>query len=77
MSSEEDYPEDEYIDDSNDIWSGEKITEEDYTIPEDEELFEEADIVYSIYARSDSAMKNHDIIMNQKVIDSLKKGKIK
>ena len=77
MSSEEDYPEDEYIDDSNDIWSGEKITEEDYTIPEDEELFEEKDIVYSIYARSDSAMKNHDIIMNQKVIDSLKKGKIK
>ncbi len=75
MSSEEEYVDDEYIESENDPYAVEEVTEEDYAIL-DEEIVKEDEVVYSPDGRSEEDMKNHDLIMEKKVLDSLKRGKL-
>lgn len=72
MSSEEEYVDDEYIESENDPYAVEEVTEEDYAIL-DEEIVKEDEVVYSLDGRSEEDMKNHDLIMEKKVLDSLKR----
>jgi len=71
MSSEDDYVDDEYIESENDPYSVEKVTEEDFAIL-DEEIVQEDKVVYSLDGMSESEMKNHDLMMEKKVLASLR-----
>ena len=66
----------EYITDENDPQSVEKITKEDYTIPLDDEKIEFDEIFESVRAKITDLTK-HDKMMNEKVLDSLRRGKLK
>ncbi len=72
MSSEEDFVDDEYIKSENDPFSVEIVSEDDYAIL-DEEIVKEDEVVYSLNGMSEYDMKNHDLIMEKKVLDSLRK----
>ncbi len=72
MSSEEDFVDDEYIESENDPFSVEVVSEDDYAIV-DEEIVKEDEVVYSLDGMSEYDMKNHDLIMEKKVLDSLRK----
>ena len=75
--SEEDYIDDEYIQEDNDPYSVYEVTAEDLIIDNNEQIIEHEKILYSLDARSDRAMNQHDIMMGEKVLDSLRKGKLK
>lgn len=72
MSSEEDFVDDEYIKSENDPFSVEVVSEDDYPIL-DEEIVKEDEIIYSLDGMTEYDMKNHDLIMEKKVLDSLRK----
>ena len=72
MSSEEDFVDDEYIKSENDPFSVEIVSEDDYPIL-DEEIVKEDEIIYSLDGMTEYDMKNHDLIMEKKVLDSLRK----
>lgn len=76
MIKEEEYVDDEYIDSKNDPSSVEKITKEDYTIPDDEEKIELDTVLENIKPRMGN-LSNHDHIMEEKVLDALRKGILK
>ncbi len=80
MSEEEflDDEDEEYISDDNDVVQGIKVTEEEVTIVEDkEEVIEHEEIIHSIHGRSAAAMQNHDHVMEEKVLESLRRGTLK
>jgi len=72
MSSEEDFVDDEYIKSENDPFSVEIVSEDNSPIL-DEEIVKEDEIVYSLDGMTEYDMKNHDLIMEKKVLDSLRK----
>jgi len=72
MSSEEDFVDDEYIKSENDPFSVEVVSEDNYAIL-DEEIVKEDEIIYSLDGMTEYDMKNHDLIMEKKVLDSLRK----
>ena len=67
---------DEYITDENDPQAVEKITEEDYTIPDDEKKIDFDEVFESVRAKI-TDLTNHDRMMEEKVLDSLRSGKLK
>ncbi len=74
--SEEEYPDDEYIDNENDPCGFDEI--EDETIP----LFKEEKIGFDEVVGGGIELKienlsNHDHMMEEKVLDALRKGKLK
>jgi len=80
MSEEEflDDEDEEYISDDNDVVQGIKVIEEEVTIVEDkEEVIEHEEIIHSIQGRNDAAMQQLDHIMEEKVLDSLRRGTLK
>ncbi len=78
MNEEENFVDDEYITDENDPCKVEKITQEDYTIFEEkEEIIDHEKIIQSVQTQSDASFYKNDKIMEDKVLDSLKKGLIK
>ncbi len=75
--NEEEYLDDEYIDSENDPETVEKITEEeDYTIPIDDVKIE-FDEVLEIVKTKISNLTNYDKMMQEKVLDSLRRGTLK
>lgn len=74
--NEEEFSEDEYIDGENDPEWVEKITEEDYTIPENDEKID-FDEVFETVRSKITNLTNHDKIMEEKVLDALRNGKLK
>lgn len=64
---------DEYIGVENDPCRVEKITKEDYTIPEEEKIVEFDEIVEIMKSTIDDLME-HDNSINDKVFDTLRKG---
>ena len=74
--SEEKYVDDEYIDDDNDPEIVEKITNEDYTLIEDEEIVRFDKVFETVRAKS-VTMTNYDKMMEKKVLNFLIKGEIK
>lgn len=78
MTEKEFLDDEEYIDESNDVIQGIKVTEEEVTIVEDkEEVIEHDEVIHSIHGRSQTAMQKHDHIMEEKVLDSLRRGTLK
>jgi len=67
---------DEYITDENDPQAVEKITEEDYTIPDDEKKIDFDEVFESVRAKI-TDLTNYDRMMEEKVLDSLRSGKLK
>lgn len=67
---------DEYITDENDPQAVEKITEEDYTIPDDEKKIDFDEVFESVRAKI-TDLTNYDRMMEKKVLDSLRSGKLK
>lgn len=78
MSDEwfEDEEIEEYITDENDPQAVEKITEEDYTIPYDDEKIDFDEVFETVRAKITDLTK-HDHMMEQKVLDSLRRGNLK
>jgi len=67
----------EYIDDTNDPQLVEEITtKDDYTIPLDEEKIDFDEIFETVKSAITDLVK-HDHMMNEKVLDSLMRGKLK
>lgn len=75
-NNEEEYPQDEYIDNENDPQAVEKITEEDYTIPENDEKIEFDEIFETVRTKITN-LANYDQMMEKTVLDALRKGKLK
>jgi len=63
---------DEYINDDNDPFSVKEVTELNSVAIEEEKIMANVK-----KGRSDTAMKNHDHMMEEMVLDSLIRGKIK
>ncbi len=63
---------DEYINDDNDPFRVTEVTELNSVAIEEDKI-----MTHVKKGRSDTAMKNHDHMMEEKVLDSLKRGKIK
>jgi len=78
MSDEwfEDEDIEEYITDENDPQAVEKITKEDYTLIENEEKIDFDEVFESVRAKI-TDLTNHDHMMEEKVLDSLRRGKLK
>jgi hypothetical protein len=74
--SEEEYVDDEYIGNENDPAMVEKITNEDYTLIEDEEIISFDKVFETVRAKS-VTMTNYDKMMEKKVLNFLIKGEIK
>ncbi len=74
--SDEWFEDEEYITDENDPQSVEKISKEDYTLPSDEEIVEFDEIFETVRAKS-TTLTNHDHMMEKKVLDLLRRGKLK
>ena len=66
----------EIIHNENDPQAVEKITKEDYTIPLDEEKVNFDEVFESVKAKITN-LSNYDHMMEEKVLDSLRKGKLK
>lgn len=75
-NNEEEYPDDEYIDNENDPQAVEKITEEDYTTIYDDEKIE-FDEIFEIVRAKITNLTNYDQMMEKKVLDSLRRDKLK
>ena len=76
MFDEEDYADDEYIQKDNDPTGVEQITQEDYTIPEEEEEIG-LDEVLEIIRCKIANMSDYDHMRQEKVLDSLRKGEFR
>jgi len=76
IMSDEWFEDEEYITDENDPQAVEKITKEDYTIIENEEKIEFDEIFESVRAKI-TDLTNHDKMMEEKVLDSLRRGTLK
>ena len=72
----EEYIEDQYITEQNDPCTVEKITENDYTIPEKEEKIEFDETFENVRATIEDFVQ-YDKDMEKKMLDSLRKGKLK
>lgn len=73
------YQEEEYINTDNDPHSVEKITENNsVAIDDEEQVIEDTEKIVGLVneGRSEDAMMKHDIIMEQKVLNSLRNGEI-
>jgi len=66
----------EYIDNENDPQAVEKITKEEYTIPLDEEKVNFDEVFESVKTKITN-LTNYDHMMEEKVLDALRKGKLK
>jgi len=75
MSFEEDYDDDEYIDSENDPSAVDEITEEDYTLPNNDEVVEFDEVFESIKTKITN-LTNYDNMMEGKVLDALRKGEL-
>jgi hypothetical protein len=73
---EEEYVDDEYIDDENDPQGVEKITNNDYTLIEKEEIIGFDDVIETV-RKKNVDITNYDKMMEKKIVESLKRGKIK
>ena len=74
---DEEIEEEEYINDENDPQAVEKITtKEDYTIPEKEEVIE-FDEVFETVRSAITDLTKYDHMMEKKVFDALRMGKLK
>lgn len=76
MSFEEDYDDDEYIDSENDPCSVDEITEEDYTLPNNDEVVEFDEVFESVKSKITN-LTNYDNMMEGKVLDALRNGELK
>jgi len=76
LYNEEEFVNDEYITDNNDPNRVEKITEEDYTIPEGEGEVDFDEIFESVRVKITN-LTDYDYMMNEKVLDSLRRGKMR
>ena len=77
MLSEEEYIDDEYIESENDPFSVKEITEENSIGIEEKEEVIEFDEVYETVKTKIVDFINHDKIMEEKVFDALRRGKLK
>lgn len=77
LVKEEEYVDDEYIDSKNDPYQVEKITQEDYVFFENEEIAQHEEILSSPIVRSDVAINRHDHLMEEKLLDALRRGKLR
>lgn len=75
--SEEEYTDDEYIGKDNDPCSVEKITEDNSILIEEKEEVIEFDKVFETVRAKITNMTNYDHMMEEKVLDALRKGKLK
>jgi len=66
----------EYIDNENDPQGVEEITKEDYSIPLDEEKVNFDEVFESVKTKI-TDLTNYDHMMEEKVLDALRKGKLK
>lgn len=73
MYNEKEFVDDEYINNENDPSRVEKITEEDYTLPEGEEK-EDFDEVFESVRTKITNLTNYDHMMTEKVLDTLRRG---
>ncbi len=76
MSSEEDYFEEEYIEEWNDPFESKKIIEEDYDAVTDEKIADFDEVFESVKIKITN-LTNHDHMMEEKVLDALRNGKLK
>jgi len=78
MSDEwyEDEDIEEYITNENDPQAVEKITKEDFTILDNDEKIN-FDEVFETVRTAITNLTNHDHMMEQKVLDALRRGKLK
>ena len=72
--SETKYHDDEYITKDNDPYNVEKITQEDYSFAEDEEIIEDHEEAVASVDTKNFNLSDHDHIQNDKVLDALKSG---
>ena len=68
--------EDEYITDENDPQRVEKITKEDYTIPDNEETIAFDEIFETVRAKITN-LTNYNHMMEEKILDHLRRGNLK
>jgi len=74
--SENDYVQDEYINDENDPFKVEKITQDDFTlIPNDEKI--DFDETFDSIKLKIINLTNYDHMQNERVLDALRKGKFR
>lgn len=73
---EEDFPEEKYVEIKNDPFSVEKIVDEDYVIIESDEKIDFDEVFATVEAHIIN-LSNHDHMMEEKVLDSLRKGTLK
>ena len=73
MLNEDEIDEEEYILTKNDPQYVEKIKNEDYTLPENEEIIE-FDEVFEFIKTKISNISNYDYMMEEKVLAFLRKG---
>lgn len=73
MFNEDEINEEEYILTTNDPQYVEKIKNEDYTLPENEEIIEFDEVFESVKTKI-SNLSNYDHMMEEKVLDFLRKG---
>jgi len=76
MLSEEEYPDDEYINKDNDPCSVERVTDEDYFVVEDEQTVGFDEVFETVSTEIVDFVK-HDHMMEEKVLDALRRGKLK
>lgn len=76
MSSEEEFIDDEYIDEWNDPFAVKKIIEEDYDDVTDEKIVDFDEVFESVRCKI-TDLTNYDLMMEKKVLDSLRKGTLK
>ncbi len=74
--SEEEYTDDEYIGKDNDPYSVEEVTKEDYFVVDDEEKIGFDEVFETVKAKITN-LTNYDHMMEEKVLDSLRRGKLK
>lgn len=75
--SEEEYIDDEYVDDNNDPHSVEEVTEPNsISIQDGEEIIAFDEVVETIKTEITNFV-NHDHMMEEKVLDSLRRGKLR
>ena len=68
--------EEEYINEENDPQQVEKIKEEDYTLIEKEETIEFDEVFETVRTKIHN-FSNYDHMMEERVLDSLRKGKFR
>ena len=76
MSFDDEYIDDENIDEWNDPFAIKKIIEEDYDDIPDEKIVDFDEVFESVRCKV-ADLTNYDHMMQQKVLDSLRKGTLK